>query len=54
MVDCETCGFEMKLGHGIETGEIVSCPDCGKEYEVKSLDPLKLAFLPEAEEDWGE
>ena len=35
-------------------GEIVSCPDCGVDLEVLSLEPLTLDLAPEEEEDWGE
>ncbi len=39
-------------------GEIVSCPDCGTEYEVVSVDPkagrAELKPAEEVKEDWGE
>ncbi|MES2154765.1 MAG: lysine biosynthesis protein LysW [bacterium] len=35
-------------------GEILDCPDCGAELEVRSLSPLVLALAPDVEEDWGE
>lgn len=35
-------------------GEILDCPDCGAELEVRSLRPLVLALAPDVEEDWGE
>lgn len=35
-------------------GEILDCPDCGAELEVRSLTPLVLALAPAVEEDWGE
>ena len=35
-------------------GEILDCPDCGAELEVRSLNPLVLALAPDVEEDWGE
>lgn len=54
MVECEICGFNMKQELNVEVGEVVSCIDCGKEYEVKGIGPLKLDFAPELEEDWGE
>ena len=45
--------LRLLLGHP-EVGEIVSCPDCGAELEVKETRPLALALAPAAEEDWGE
>jgi alpha-aminoadipate carrier protein LysW len=36
-------------------GEIVSCPDCGTEFEVKKTGfTVQLAAAPKIEEDWGE
>ena len=35
-------------------GEILACPDCGAELEVRSLSPITLALAPQVEEDWGE
>lgn len=35
-------------------GEILDCPDCGAELEVRSVTPLVLALAPDVEEDWGE
>lgn len=35
-------------------GEILDCPDCGAELEVRSVSPLVLALAPQVEEDWGE
>ena len=35
-------------------GEILDCPDCGAELEVRSVNPLVVALAPSVEEDWGE
>ncbi len=35
-------------------GEILDCPECGAELEVRSVTPLVLALAPDVEEDWGE
>lgn len=35
-------------------GEILDCPDCGAELEVRSVTPLVVALAPQVEEDWGE
>jgi len=51
--ECVECGAE--LGTEIQlAGEILDCPDCGLELEVRSVTPLVLAPAPEVEEDWGE
>jgi len=38
------------------SGEIVSCPDCGMDYEVRLIDKGEVELKPaEIEgEDWGE
>lgn len=51
---CPECDATIRLGDKIEKGEIVSCPDCGAELEVTSINPPTLELAPEEEEDWGE
>ncbi|EQB68095.1 MAG: hypothetical protein AMDU5_GPLC00017G0058 [Thermoplasmatales archaeon Gpl] len=47
----ETCTFEDAM-----VGEILTCPDCGVEFEIVSLDggQVKLAAAENIKEDWGE
>ena len=52
--ECVECGFSMSVPSTVETGEVVDCNDCGKEYETIAVGPLKLVAAPEVEEDWGE
>jgi alpha-aminoadipate carrier protein LysW len=40
---CPECNGEVSLPDGIGAGEIVHCPDCGAELEVRSLTPVVLA-----------
>ena len=54
MPKCPECDAEVTVGSDAVKGEIVSCPDCGAELEVKETTPLALALAPEAQEDWGE
>lgn len=51
---CPECGASVKVGTAPMAGEIVQCPDCATELEVKELQPLVLAVAPAEEEDWGE
>jgi alpha-aminoadipate carrier protein LysW len=51
---CPECDAEVTIGSDAVKGEIVSCPDCGAELEVREVRPLALALAPAAEEDWGE
>lgn len=34
-----------------EIGEVITCPECGVELEVVSLDPVELDLAPEDDED---
>ncbi len=51
---CTECEAEIQLDPSTEVGEIIQCPDCGMDLEVRSVDPPELAPAPEEEEDWGE
>lgn len=53
MAECPVCGCSIEYPE-LEIGELVTCPDCGTELEVVSVDPLGFAEAPEEEEDWGE
>lgn len=53
-VVCPECDGEVPLGDDVIVGEIVTCPDCGADLEVMSLNPSKMELAPEEEEDWGE
>lgn len=35
-------------------GEILDCPDCGVELEVRNVAPFTVQVAPKVEEDWGE
>ncbi len=51
---CPECDADVPVGQDAVKGEIVLCPDCGAELEVRETAPVALAVAPEAEEDWGE
>jgi hypothetical protein len=63
---CTECDVENDLDPEVEEKQIVTCSECGHEYEVASLGPLKLTLLdvgvaveggpdPDGEDDpWGE
>lgn len=56
MTTCPDCEREIKLPDGAVIGEIVSCPDCGLELEVKQIngDKVDLKEISIEKEDWGE
>lgn len=51
---CPECDATIELPEGTVEGEIMTCPDCGSELEVVSVEPPELALAPEVGEDWGE
>lgn len=54
IVACLECAADVSFGEDVLAGEIAECAECGIELEVISVDPLKVDFAPEVEEDWGE
>ena len=53
-VTCIECAGDVPLTEDVMVGEIVECPDCGVELEVREVEPLTVELAPEIEEDWGE
>jgi alpha-aminoadipate carrier protein LysW len=53
-VNCPECDTEITLEASTEVGEILVCPDCGVDLEVKSLNPASVELAPMEQEDWGE
>jgi alpha-aminoadipate/glutamate carrier protein LysW len=53
---CPDCDAELDVPSDTETGEIVSCPGCGLELEVKAVKCgcVDLQELTIEGEDWGE
>ena len=53
---CPDCDFELNVPCDIEKGEILSCPGCGLELEVKQVHSgcVDLQELTLEGEDWGE
>jgi len=51
---CPVCDASIELDDNVELNELISCPDCGSELEVVSLDPPQVEEAPQEEEDWGE
>ena len=55
---CPDCDSELDVPCNIKMGEILSCPGCGIELEVKKVsnggDCLELQEFTMQGEDWGE
>lgn len=55
-VRCPDCYAQLKVPESVVVGEILSCPECGLELEVKKIgnNRLELQELAIEGEDWGE
>ena len=55
-VRCPDCDAEIAVPEGVVIGEILSCPSCGLELEVKKItkESVELQELEIIGEDWGE
>jgi lysine biosynthesis protein LysW len=53
-VKCPDCKCEFEIENDYKVGEVTSCPCCGLELEVKSLNPVKVQELVIEGCDWGE
>lgn len=51
--ECPMCGCVLCYTN-VELNELLPCPDCGSDLEVRSLDPFTLEMAPLEREDWGE
>jgi alpha-aminoadipate carrier protein LysW len=52
-IECPECAGAVPATASLP-GEILDCPDCGAELELRSVNPPVVALAPQAEEDWGE
>lgn len=55
-VECQECGADISVPEDAVAGEIVTCPDCGGDYEIASKggSDVKLRPAETVGEDWGE
>ncbi|MGH9554621.1 MAG: hypothetical protein ACRD2Y_02255 [Terriglobales bacterium] len=52
---CPECEADLDVEPGdVDEGEIVSCPECGTDYEVVTSNPLELNKIAEEEEEDGD
>ena len=45
VVYCVDCGETIALSGRVETGQIVTCPDCGAAMQVVSLTPVAVDWV---------
>ncbi|MEI6222815.1 MAG: lysine biosynthesis protein LysW [bacterium] len=53
-IKCSECNAVLKLPVKVELNEIIPCKECGTEFEVIAVKPVKLQLAPLEEEDWGQ
>lgn len=52
MAICPECETDLDLDEEeLDEGEIVSCPECGSDFEVVTTHPLELNPVSELDED---
>lgn len=52
MVLCPECESDLDIEEDeLDEGEIVSCVECGSDFEVVGVEPLELAKISEDEDD---
>jgi alpha-aminoadipate carrier protein LysW len=50
MVYCPECEFNLDIEEDdVDEGEIISCPECGSDFEVITLNPIELKPVEEEE-----
>ena len=55
MVLCPECENALDIeADEVDEGEIVSCPECGTDFEVVTTDPLELTRISEEEDEESE
>jgi alpha-aminoadipate carrier protein LysW len=54
--NCNECDKELNVPDDAVKGEIVTCPDCGSDFEIVSVNKNKVELKPAEKvgEDWGE
>lgn len=54
-VNCKECDKELNVPDDAIKGEIVTCPDCGCDFEIVSVgSKVELKPAEKVGEDWGE
>ena len=53
---CIECDGDISVPNDVVVGEIVTCPDCGQNFEVSEINSsnVVLKLAESTGEDWGE
>ena len=54
--ECQDCGSDINVPDDALVGEIVTCPDCGADFEIvsKTQNTVDLKPAESVGEDWGQ
>ncbi|HXX98911.1 MAG: alpha-aminoadipate/glutamate carrier protein LysW [Candidatus Nitrosopolaris sp.] len=54
--ECQDCSAEINVPDDALVGEIVTCPDCGADFEIasKTQNMVDLKPAESVGEDWGQ
>jgi len=55
-VECKDCGAEIDAAQDVMVGEIITCPDCGADFEIvlKKGESIEIKPAETVGEDWGQ
>lgn len=55
-IECKDCGAEISAPDDAVVGEILTCPDCGADFEIasKTAESVELKPAESIGEDWGQ
>lgn len=55
-VECKDCAAEISVADDVITGEIISCPDCGSDFEITINNDggIETKRAESVGEDWGQ
>ena len=52
MVLCPECESDLDIEEDeVDEGDVVTCTECGNDFEVVAVDPLELTKMEEEEEE---
>ncbi len=56
IMNCPECDAKLNIPDDATVGEIISCPDCGSDFEIASKNDstCQLKQAEKVGEDWGE
>jgi len=53
-IHCLDCQTEIIINKDSQIGEVITCPDCGVDFEIIKTEPLEITQAPEIKEDLGQ